>query len=142
VRLHRVRPIGLDDKTEIEGIPITAPARTLFDLAGSVSSGELERALASAARSGIAEGREVRELLTRYPRRPGARILRAFLEGADVPLLTRSEAEERFLTLVRRAKVPRPEVNVRVKAYEVDFLWRRERVVVLLAQALARIPGG
>jgi very-short-patch-repair endonuclease len=32
--------------------------------------------------------------------------------------------------MVRRHRLPRPEVNVRVDSYEVDFLWRHERLVV------------
>lgn len=44
--------------------------------------------------------------------------------------LTRSEAEERFLDLIRRAQLPAPEVNTRVHGYEVDFLWRAQRLVV------------
>ena len=43
---------------------------------------------------------------------------------------TRSEAEERFLRLVRLAELPAPVVNVRLRGFEVDFCWRAERVVV------------
>lgn len=43
---------------------------------------------------------------------------------------TRSEAEERFLVLVGKARLPAPEVNVAVGDHEVDFLWRRARLVV------------
>ena len=46
------------------------------------------------------------------------------------PTLTRSEAEERFLALVRAARLPPPECNTRIGPYEVDFLWRSERLVV------------
>jgi very-short-patch-repair endonuclease len=37
--------------------------------------------------------------------------------------LTRSEAEARFLDLVRRAGLPVPESNVWLHGYEIDFLW-------------------
>ena len=43
---------------------------------------------------------------------------------------TRSDLESLFLALVRRYRLPRPEVNVKLGRYEVDFLWRRERLVV------------
>lgn len=39
------------------------------------------------------------------------------------PALTRSEAEERFLALVRKARLPDPAANVTVGGYEVDFFW-------------------
>lgn len=44
--------------------------------------------------------------------------------------MTRSELERRFLALCRRHRLPAPEVNARVGRFEVDFLWREQRVVV------------
>ena len=44
--------------------------------------------------------------------------------------LTRSEAEERFLALIRQAGLPAPHINARLHGYEVDFYWPGERVVV------------
>ncbi len=35
-----------------------------------------------------------------------------------------------MLALVRAARLPMPDVNVRVGPIEVDFLWREERLVV------------
>jgi len=46
------------------------------------------------------------------------------------PSLSRSEAEERFLALVRRAGLPDPESNVRFHGYELDFLWREQAFAV------------
>ena len=43
---------------------------------------------------------------------------------------TRSAAESRFLSLVARARLPRPEVNVRVARFEVDALWAEHSLVV------------
>lgn len=44
--------------------------------------------------------------------------------------MTRSEAESRFLRLVRGTGLPEPEVNVQVHGYEVDFYWPTADVVV------------
>jgi very-short-patch-repair endonuclease len=38
--------------------------------------------------------------------------------------------EAQFMALVRRHRLPRPEVNVQVDRHEVDFLWRDQRLVV------------
>jgi very-short-patch-repair endonuclease len=46
------------------------------------------------------------------------------------PALTRSEAEERLLSLIRSAELPSPEVNVPVHGFEVDFLWRDHGLAV------------
>jgi very-short-patch-repair endonuclease len=35
-----------------------------------------------------------------------------------------------FLRLCRRHRLPQPEVNARVGAYEVDFLWRDRGLIV------------
>jgi very-short-patch-repair endonuclease len=52
------------------------------------------------------------------------------IEADAAPALTRSEAEERMLALIRRAELPIPELNVRIGRYEVDFLWREQKLVV------------
>ena len=52
------------------------------------------------------------------------------LDGEVEPALTRSEAEERLLALVRAAGLPPTETNSRVGHHEVDFLWRAARLVV------------
>jgi very-short-patch-repair endonuclease len=45
---------------------------------------------------------------------------------------TRSELEDRFLTLCRRHRLPVPEVNVLLLDFEVDALWRPQRLVAEL----------
>ena len=50
--------------------------------------------------------------------------------GERGPDPTRSELEHRFLRLCRRHRIPAPEVNVRIGAFLVDFLWRDQRLVV------------
>lgn len=45
---------------------------------------------------------------------------------------TRSELEARFLAICRRHRLPSPETNVRVGPFVVDFLWRRQRLIVEL----------
>jgi very-short-patch-repair endonuclease len=46
------------------------------------------------------------------------------------PERTRSDLERLFLRICREHGIPKPEVNVRLGPYEVDFLWRAERLVV------------
>jgi very-short-patch-repair endonuclease len=43
---------------------------------------------------------------------------------------TRSDLETAFLDLYRRSRIPKPEVNVKLGRWEVDFLWRAQRLVV------------
>jgi hypothetical protein len=118
IRAHRSRTMSPGDVTTLAGIRLTTPARTLLDLAGLTGSGQLttrqlERALAEALARKLVRNIDLVSLLKQNPRRRGARRLRAILEAGD-PALTRSEAEERFLALVRRARLPEPEANVMV----------------------------
>jgi very-short-patch-repair endonuclease len=129
VRAHRVALAG-DEVTRRDGLPITTPARTLLDLAACAEPRELERALAWADREQQLRGDDLAVLLARYPRRGGTRALRALVDEEARPSLTRSEAEERFLELIRKAGLRRPKANVVVRGCEADFFWPAERLVV------------
>jgi very-short-patch-repair endonuclease len=95
-----------------QGIPVTTPARTIWDLRralsagweGSVSAWELRKAVRQAGVIGL-----------------------AVEEGGD---RTRSDLEGDFLRLCRRHRLPLPEVNVPIGPYLVDFLWTDKRLVV------------
>jgi very-short-patch-repair endonuclease len=130
IRIHRIGPLAPAERTELDGIPVTTPARTLLDLAGTVAGRELEQAIARGERAGLVTARELAGALSRRRGRPGAAALRLLLDAAHRPALTRSEAEERFLALVRQAGLPAPEVNVRVGPFELDFLWRAAGLAV------------
>jgi len=129
VRIHRVRDLRPDEVTEIDGIPVTTPARTLLDISGTLTSREVEQALARALRMQLVTREEMYRTLQRHPRHPGARLLRQLLDAEGGPSFTRSEAEEKLLEITRSARLPRPELNVKVLGHEVDFLWRSARLV-------------
>jgi very-short-patch-repair endonuclease len=125
---RRTSRLDAGDVTRLAGVPLTTPARTLLDLAAVESPAGLERALAQAQVRNLVDRRSLRGQLRRNPRRAGTRALREALEGGPAP--TRSEAERSMLRLLRAAELPQPAVNVRVGRYEVDFLWRDQRVVL------------
>lgn len=129
VRLHR-RRIEDDEVTLRHGLPLTTPARTILDLAAGVGSYELERALARGTRRDVVALDDVQSMLARHPHQPGCRTLRAILETAAGPALTRSQAEAVFLALVRKHGAPRPRTNATVRGLEVDFYWPDQGVVV------------
>jgi very-short-patch-repair endonuclease len=90
----------------------------------------LEQVLARADRQRLLDREKIETLLARYPRRRGRARLSPLLTNPASPSLTRSEAEDRFLTLVRKAGLRQPETNVLIRDFEVDALWRAERLVV------------
>jgi hypothetical protein len=123
------------DRTMVRGIPCTSVPRTLLDLAQVASPRILERACDQAEVLHVLDMNAVRELLARRNGHPGVRRLRAVLETGNVGEgIPRNALEERFLRLCRRSDLPPPEVNVWMtlggEETEVDFLWRRPRVVV------------
>jgi len=129
VRIHRVRVLLPDEVTVIDGIPVTTPARTLLDIGETLTSREVEQALARALRRRLVTIEQLRRTVERHPRHRGAPLVRRLLDAGDGPAFTRSEAEEKLLELVRKARLSAPEVNVKLLGHEVDFLWQSARVV-------------
>jgi very-short-patch-repair endonuclease len=109
---------------------VTSPPRTLLDLAGVLSPRDLRRAVDEASARRLAGRADLVAALERSPRARGATVLRSLLAADREPALTRSEAEERMLELIRAGRLPTPRVNARVGAYEVDLLWPPQRLVL------------
>jgi very-short-patch-repair endonuclease len=86
------------------GIPVTSVARTVDDLRRAAAPYLVRRARRQAELAGYR--------LNAPPRR------------------TRSDLEDDFLAFCHRYRLPPPEVNVRIGRWEVDFLWRRQRLAV------------
>jgi very-short-patch-repair endonuclease len=124
VTAHRTRHLDPRDVTRRQGIPTTSPARTILDLA---AHDDVERDVNEARALHLISIPSLNEQFSRYPRHPGTAALRKVLQGG--PQLTRSEAERRALELIRRAGLPQPETNVRLRGHEVDVVWRQERLV-------------
>ncbi|MBT8402879.1 MAG: DUF559 domain-containing protein [Gemmatimonadetes bacterium] len=129
VRVHRSRTLRASDRTYLEGVPITTPTRTLLDFAAVCAVGVLDRAVAEAFARALTTERQLATRLKARVGRPGSARLRAVLGGAPPPV-TRSEAEERLLEIVRRTRMARPRVNSRIGPYEVDFYWPDAGLVV------------
>lgn len=117
------------------GVSVTSPMRTLVDCAGSdptavgamIEQASVLRLLDIGAVDRVLEG----------PRRRGAkRLLRAlepwrrYKPGIKI----RSRMEAKLLPLLTEAALPIPQTNARLrvgaKTYEVDFLWRRQKLIV------------
>jgi len=118
------------DIRRLDGLPITAPARTLVDLASVVDAEQLERAVATGLRGERwATEREVWEQLARDRGRRGAGRLGALLERDAEPAHTKSEAEALLLGIIREAGFPEPRANMDIGPYEVDLAWPSHHVI-------------
>jgi very-short-patch-repair endonuclease len=130
IRLHLVRRLDPQDITTKHGIPITTAAKTLVDLDAAVPDRQVERAYEQAQIRRMLPPGAIEELLERSNGRRTRTIRRLLALERRAATVTRSELEERFLALARRAGLPEPELNQRVAGYEVDFLWRQQRRVI------------
>lgn len=130
VRVHYAQNLPSTHIRRRHGLPLTSPAHTLLDRAAIAMPRALERAVAEAHALGLLRDGELEDLVARSPGRRGVAALRALVAREAGPALTRSQAEERLLSLIRRARLPEPECNGRVAGHEVDFLWRASRLVV------------
>jgi len=129
IRVHRgLQP---DDITTIDRLPVTTVARTLVDLTATLTPHQTERVVHRAEHLRLLDTHSLDEQLARAQGRR-TRPLRAALRTleTDEPDITRTVLEERFLALIRNARLPQPEVNAMVGDEEVDFLWRAQRLIV------------
>lgn len=131
VDLHRTRQLSLSSVTRRRGIPVTTVARTLLDLADVAPLHHLRRAVDEARRTGWLNRRELDQVVqTEAPGRRGAKDLQRLLDSDRRTALTRSDLEERFLSLVEQLGLPSPLVNHVVLGRERDFVWPAQRLVV------------
>jgi very-short-patch-repair endonuclease len=89
-----------------ERIPVTTVPRTIEDLRATSFPPRLLR-------------RAIRQ----------AELMGHRLDGIESDR-TRSDLETLFLDLCRRHRLPLPEVNVKLGRWEVDFVWRSQRLIV------------
>jgi very-short-patch-repair endonuclease len=125
VIIHRAAlPDG--DVTVNEGIRVTTPSRTIVDLADVVSERELERVIDEAAYLRL----DLDGLRPREGRRGSGNLARVLASHDAGSTRTRSELEERVLSLCQSFSSPAPEVNSSIAGHEVDFVWREARLIV------------
>jgi len=128
--------VGADEWGVADGIPVTSPFRTVFDLAAVAPMREVERAFHEAEVQRLTDRVSLPMLLERYPGRRGTRKLRALLESPEPVGFTRNDFEEAFLGLVDACGISRPRMNgdlsVRGRFFQIDALWEREKVAVEL----------
>jgi very-short-patch-repair endonuclease len=129
IRVHRTT-LAPEDITQIDGLPLTTPTRTLIDLADQLTPHRLERVLHRAEILRILDVAAIHARLASLPGRRSRTLLQALASLQPGPQATRSELEERFLALVAKHKLPRPRVNATVAGYEVDFYWPEHNLIV------------
>ena len=124
IRLHCRSCLTAADVTELDGMPITTPARTVLDLAaGGLRGRDLEKVLDLAEQAHL-DFSHVEDLLRRCGRQPGTAALREVLQRyAPGSVDTRSRLEEMCVELCDAHAIPRPSTNVVVAGRVRDLFW-------------------
>ncbi|HUO70814.1 MAG TPA: type IV toxin-antitoxin system AbiEi family antitoxin domain-containing protein [Solirubrobacteraceae bacterium] len=130
LHLHRITRIDRGELRRREGLLLSSPARTLLELAAALEQAELERAFDETFGRRLVRKAEVEAQLGRHAGSRGAARLRALLMEAAMEGFLRSRGERAFRALLRKAGLSDPEANVAIGRYVVDFVWRRERLIV------------
>jgi very-short-patch-repair endonuclease len=136
--VHESTKLDARDVTVVDGIPVTTPARTLFDLGACYGAGMVEYALENALRRGLVTLSELEALIRRLSRRgrPGGPILRSLVEARTGRRhATESDMETRLLQLIRAAGLPEPVPQFEVWSGaiflgRVDFAYPEARVAI------------
>lgn len=133
VRSHRSSTLNAttDLRTQ-RGLPTVSPARAIVEIAADLTLKLLERALDDGLDRHIVRLTQVRDTLTRAgTHRKGAATLDGLLrERESGSGITRSRAEQDLCGLLHQARLPKPERNQQLHDYNVDMLWRNQRLIV------------
>jgi very-short-patch-repair endonuclease len=132
IRIHYSRFHDPIDFRYRDAIRVTAPARTLVDLASLLSYEALRAAVARALSCQDLSVGDLAEALDRLGPRRGAAKMRRILASRPAPM--RSVLEDAVLRLIEEAGLPRPAVNVamRIEGRRVipDFRWPASHLIV------------
>ncbi len=124
VVVHRSRTLTRADIRLHQDLPVTAPARTLLDLAATLPDRDLERLVDEAlfARRLITRA-QLDDLLRRAGRHPGRWRLARAAAAHTHSTPTDSPPEERLLRMIRAAGLPEPRLQVPMLGYRLDLYW-------------------
>lgn len=142
IRVHEIKRIDRRELRRREGLWVSSPARAVLEIAATASAKELTHAIDEGLARRLFSSRELDDVLARNRPCRGAARLAAILGDPTATAVSRSKREKRLLEAIRDAGLPMPETNVPFGRFELDFFWRRERLVVEVdGETFHRGPG-
>jgi very-short-patch-repair endonuclease len=131
LRIHRPRTLPPNETATHEGIPATTPARTILDMAATLTRSRLEHLLDQAEIQELTDYVSLDAIASAHPGHHGsAKLQRALATHYAGTNLTRSDLEILMKDLCRTHGLPKPLVNRNVAGKEVDFLFPDHRLIV------------
>lgn len=135
---HRL-PIRDDEVTVHDGIRITTPVRTIFDL-GIYGRRAVDRAIHEAEHRQLFDHLTLHDLLHRYPRRRGADVVRSVLRDPRPQTAgTVNDFEEDFIQFLEARGFPLPRVN---QWLQVGKTWIKPDCVFAKQGVIVELDGG
>jgi very-short-patch-repair endonuclease len=135
VRVHRIKAIDRTQLRKHEGLWVSSPARAALEVAAVGTRDELVDVIDQ----GLALRRftpgDLKAVLARNRPCRGAGRLADILADDTAMAISRSKAEKALLRLIRDARLPTPDANVKFGRFEADFVWRAEKLIVELDSA-------
>lgn len=132
VTVHRARQIDPADLTRIDGLPVTALARTLLDLAETEPYHRLEKIFEEVDRRGDLDLDAIGACIARNPGRRGLRPLTRLLDDYLAVGDANEGLERLFQRFLAEERFPQPQTNVLVAELLVDCYWPEHNFVVEL----------
>jgi len=131
LHVHHSRTLTRADITTERGLRVTSPARTILDIAPTVTDKRLARAINDLRLRHLLTIEALDTLTARHRRRPSAKRIRAII-GASHAEPTRSPFEDDWIPFAARHRLPAHEMNVHVCGHRVDVLFTPDRLIVEL----------
>ncbi len=132
IRVHRTSTLIPRDRSRAQLVPVTAPARTLLDLAAVVDRATLRSLIRRAQGLSRVNLRQLHEVLIRLGPRRGSRRLASVIATGPAP--TRTVLENVVLDLLLSGGFEHPAVNQPLRVGDrrliPDFRWPRQRLIV------------
>jgi very-short-patch-repair endonuclease len=127
--VHRPMHLPPHDRTVKDAIRVTAPVRTLVDLAARLQPSPLEAAINEADKRELIDPESLRAALDELAGLRGVARLRSLLDRRTFTL-TDSELEREFLPIAREAGLPPPQTQRYLNGFRVDFYWPELGLIV------------
>jgi very-short-patch-repair endonuclease len=132
IRVHRIKAIDRRDVRREQDLWVSSPERAVLELAAVGTKDELIDVIDH----GLALRRftpdDLKSVLARNRPCRGAARLAEIMADDTTMAISRSRAEKALLRLIRDARLPMPQTNVRFGRFEADFVWHEQKVIVEL----------
>lgn len=130
ITTHRCLSLQPRDITRQRGVPTTTRARTMLDIAPSLSAKQLTRLVNDERREGRVRRAALQDVLDRNSLHPGTKLLRPFVQDPRNP--TDSPFEDDFMAFVRNYDLPVPRTNIWLHGRKVDVFYPEANLIVEL----------